>query len=114
MKNRIDEAAKTLTNWADSEGGLESVARNYDGDLAGAVEALDADGHLMPDLPEPTGYAGSEPYWGACDSEIRPLGYEKRVMCIDENGPWEATAQDVRELAYAFLAAADYAERNQE
>lgn len=75
-----------------------------------AACALDAAGHLAPDLPEPTGYNAGLPWWGACDTEVRPAGYEQRVICIDENGPWEATAQDVREFAYALLAAADYAE----
>lgn len=103
-------------------------ARPFDGlnwtgfhDLTDRVEAiekelaarnLDADGLLMPDLPEPDGYNAGLPWWGACDTEVRPAGYEQRVICTDENGPWEATAQDVREFAYALLAAADWAEEH--
>lgn len=77
-----------------------------------AARNLDADGLLMPDLPDPDGYNAGLPWWGACDTEVRPAGYEQRVICTDENGPWEATAQDAREFAYALLAAADWAEEH--
>ena len=47
----IDRAAEVLIHWADSEGGLAAIERDYDGDMAGAAEAL-ADATpplLMPD-----------------------------------------------------------------
>lgn len=114
-------------------------ARPFDGlnwtgfhDLADRVEAVEKElaGHkrdyaecqqelieserkcFSADLPEPSGYNAGLPWWGACDTEVRPAGYEQRVICTDENGPWEATAQDVREFAYALLAAADWAEEH--
>lgn len=48
-----ERAAGVLSAWADSEGGLSAIARDYDGDLSGAAEALEAEGCLMPTLPEP-------------------------------------------------------------
>lgn len=75
--------------------------------------ALADAGLLAPDLPGPSGYNAGLPWWGACDTEVRPAGYEHRIICTDENGPWETSAADAREFAYALLAAADYAERIQ-
>lgn len=106
----IDDAAEIIEDLTDEphlypDGGLPDAAAQA---LADETPPL-----LMPDLPEPDGYNAGLPWWGACDTEVRPAGYEQRVICTDENGPWEATAQDAREFAYALLAAADYAERNQ-
>lgn len=70
---------------------------------------------LMPDLPEPTRWKqNEEPEWDACYTTVSPAGYEGRVIVKDSDDQWEASAGDVRALALAMLAAADYAERNQE
>lgn len=58
----IDRAAEVLIHWADSLGGLAAIERDYDGDMAGAAEAL-ADATpplLMPDLPEPSVWVENE------------------------------------------------------
>lgn len=133
---RIDEAAKTLTNWVDSEGGMEAIARNYDGDLTGAVEALGADGHLAPDLPEPDRtrsdldwrdeYAdewdsdNAPDMWRIGETWVGSLGVfpgagRGVTVWADMGEPYEPISPYVaRKMAYALLAAADYAERNQE
>lgn len=68
---------------------------------------------LMPDLPEPTRWKqNEEPEWDACDTTVLPAGYEGRVIVEDFDYQWEASAADVRNLAYALLAAAKYAEEN--
>lgn len=115
MKNRIDDASKTLNHTLVELTRTKDLTIDaYEGLEKDLAYALDDDGLLMPDLPGPDGYNAGLPWWGACDTEVRPAGYEQRVICTDENGPWEATAQDAREFAYALLAAADYAERIQE
>ena len=69
----------------------------------------------MTDLPEPTRWKqNEEPKWDTCDITISPAGYEGRVIAEDSEGRWEASAEDIRDLAYSLLAAANYAERNQE
>ena len=85
--------------------------QTHDTDVA---QALDADGLLMPDLPEPTmRSAHNEPRWIACDTEIETAGYEQRVLVHDVDISWDLSLDDARDLAYALLAAANYAERNQ-
>ena len=69
---------------------------------------------LMPDLPEPTIWrSGKEPRWIACDTEIEPAGYEQRVLVHNVDISWDLSLNDAKNLAYALLAAANYAERNQ-
>ena len=78
------------------------------------AQALADDGQLMPDLPEPTRWKqNEEPKWDACDTTVAPAGYEGRVIVEDFDYQWEASAGDIRALAYAMLAAANYAERSQ-
>ncbi|MDN6657590.1 MAG: hypothetical protein L0L18_00965 [Acidipropionibacterium jensenii] len=70
---------------------------------------------LMPDLPEPTRWKqNEEPEWDACYTTVSPAGYEGRIIVEDSDEKWEASAGDIRALALAMLAAASYAERNQE
>lgn len=112
---RIDDAAKTLTDWADSEGGLESVARGYDGDLTGAVEALDDAGRLLPDLPEPdviTPRTDTNPapigLWSIGHPSVTGSPSNPPVVFIDEHT--DLPPDEARAYAYAIIAAADYAE----
>ncbi|WP_312981019.1 hypothetical protein [Corynebacterium sp.] len=55
MKNRIEEVAKIMYDQMTSMGVQPTV-----NDIA---RALDADGHLLPDLPEPLTDASGDPYW---------------------------------------------------
>lgn len=106
MTTNIDRAAEVLADWADSEGGLASIDRDYDGDMAGASEAL-ADATpplLMPDLPETT-HDGT---W-----EL-PSGESIRVSRNGIQAGTTRTPAEARSYALALLAAANYAERNQE
>ena len=98
---------------------IADVIWTDEGELRGTVteaaQALKDSGRLMPDLPEPTRWRqNEEPKWDACDTRVSPAGYEGRVIVDDFDGQWEASASDVRALALAMLAAADYVERNQE
>lgn len=71
------------------------------------------EGLIAPDLPEPTRWKqNEEPEWDAFDTTVSPAGYEGRVIVEDYDEKWETSAGDVRALAYALLAAADYAEDN--
>lgn len=79
------------------------------------AQALADAGLLMPDLPEPTRWKqNEEPEWDACYTTVSPAGYEGRVIVEDSDEKWEASAGDIRALALAMLAAAAYAEGNQE
>lgn len=78
------------------------------------IDVLFDDGLLMPDPLEPTRWKqNEEPEWDACDTTVSPAGYEGRVI-VEDGDQWEASAGDIRALALALLAAANYAERNQE
>lgn len=86
------------------------------GTVTEAAQALKEAGRLIPDLPEPTiWHSGKEPRWIVLlgDTEIEPAGYEQRVLVHDIDNSWDIGADDARDLAYALLAATNYAERNQ-
>lgn len=123
MTTNIERAAEVLTRWADSEGGLAAIARDYDGDLTGAAEALADDGQLMPDLPGPIGEIAAQRYGGNPDS--RWIGY------YDESGEYTTAGlidaypgevwtpegvrlipESARQYAHALLSAAAYAEEH--
>lgn len=111
MTTNIERAARTV--WEASRGvgePLSAIASDHIAAvLADATRPL-----LMPDLPEPTRWKqNEEPKWDVCDTTVSPAGYEGRVIVEDFDDQWEASAGDVRALAYAMLAAANYAERNQ-
>lgn len=77
------------------------------------ARGLRDEGLIAPDLPEPTIWpSGEEPRWIACETEIEPAGYEQRVLVHDVDISWDIGAADARDLAYALLAAANYAEEN--
>lgn len=108
MTANIDRAAdvvyRTLSGKYGDFGHHEDVA-----------QALAHDGYLMPDLPEPTRWKqNEEPEWEACDTTVSPAGHTGRVIVEDSDGRWRASAEEIRDLAYALLAAANYSERNQE
>ena len=108
----IDRAAEVLwllePHLSTSE--CDDQARELAQALADATPPL-----LMPDLPEPTRWKqNEEPEWDACDTTVSPAGYEGRVIVEDSEGQWEASAGDIRALALAMLAAANYAEGSPE
>lgn len=104
---RIDEVKgvvyRTLSGKYGDFGHQEEVAR-----------ALDAAGHLMPDLPEP-GFDNQG--WAEWQTE-----YVIEVAFHPEDGLWSYddgrmvrdTPDRLRKVALVYLAAADYAERKHE
>lgn len=100
--NRIDEVAQTIRN----------VDREHDlmgGDIPDPKEdyarALDDDGHLLPDLPEPT-YVTSHgvAVWKDGDDEVT-LDEDESIGVTSR----DRTTEQARSLAYRILAAVDYA-----
>lgn len=83
------------------------------------ARALDAAGHLMLDLPEPdviTPRTETNPapigLWNTDHPSVTGSPSNPPVVFVDENTDLPPT--EARAYAYAILAAADYAERNQE
>lgn len=77
-----------------------------------AEDLLD-EGHLLPDLPEPEIDSDG---WATWDSEcVTEAGYhpEKGLWTYDDGRMVQDSAERLREVACIYLAAADYAERNQ-
>lgn len=126
---RIDAAAEVIAKHTGVPGA--SRTRQYDRAVL-AARALDADGHLMPDLPEPD-KARNDPDWrdeyaDEWDSDNAPdmwhigetwvgslgvfPGAGRGVTVGDDMGePYEPISPYVaRKMAYALLAAANYAE----
>lgn len=69
---------------------------------------------LMPDLPEP---AEHDDGWVTWDTEyVREAAYhpEQGLWTYDDGRMVPDSPDRLREVAYIYLAAADYAERNQE
>lgn len=104
----IDRAAEHL----DSLDRLYDYASGQKPSNAERAQALADAGHLAPELPEPTRWKqNEEPEWDVCETTVSPAGYEGRVI-VEDCDKWEASAGYVRNLAYALLAAAKYAEEN--
>lgn len=75
------------------------------------ANAIERDGHLLPDLPEPVELDGIT-YFG---DHPQICAYRAGQVYVLDNGWWERTTPAaLRDEAAAMLAAADYAERNQE
>lgn len=109
----IDRAAEHLNSldrlYAYASGHQPSNAERAQA-LADATPSL-----LMPALPEPTRWKqNEEPEWDACYTTVSPAGYEGRIIVEDSDEKWEASAGDIRALALAMLAAANYVEAGQE
>lgn len=103
---RRDLAAKIIAREVD---GMEHTRVRH----VYAVRALDVDGHLLPDLPEPK---IDNDGWATWDSEyVTEAGYhpEKGLWTYDDGRMVQDSPDRLREVAYIYLAAADYAERNQ-
>lgn len=104
--NRIEEAEdvvyRTLSGKYGDFGHQEEVVR-----------ALDADGHLLPDLPEPE----ENDHYGSDVWSVRTphehVGVRQNMGRIQSSIVGTYGPEEAREAAYALLAAADHAERPQ-
>lgn len=109
---RISDVAETIQDYIDEPHLYE------DGDLAvTAARAINDDGHLLPDLPDPTfrdedGWnVWSRPVLRMPDSEVwAEVGRVDMEPIPDDE---DLSPDEARNLAHALLAAADYAERSQ-
>ncbi|MGV0870051.1 hypothetical protein [Corynebacterium kalidii] len=110
MKTHIDRAAEIILRYA----GVLGATRARQADAAyRAARALAEAGHLAPDLPEPdeTGRRWKVDYKHLPVSHTSTSG--NQVTLRTSYGWWHTDPAEAKSLAYALLAAADYAERNQ-
>ena len=78
------------------------------------AQHLAAEGLLMPDLPEPDWFCE----WGIDPLVVR-IDTVTNQVCLEDSDVYQGSEiymspDEAREAAFALLAAADYAERNQE
>lgn len=106
MKNRIDEAAEVIAKHTEVLGA--SRFRQYDKAIL-AARALDTDGHLLPDLPEPDGNDG---IWYLHRDVIVHNGVGPCACIEDDHHIHVFKPEEGRAVAYALLAAANYAEEH--
>ena len=106
--SNFDRAVKALN---DVDEAIDHLADNE-----AYVAALEAAGLLMPDLPEPTKLnRRNEPIWETeGHTRVRtPGGFPVAL-----NGPfgegWDMFPVEARDIAYALLAACEYAEKEQD
>ena len=105
----IDRAAEHL----DSLDRLYDYASGQKPTNAERAQALADNGYLMPDLPEPKIDSDG---WAEWDTEyVTEAQYhpEKGLWTYDDGLMVPDSPDRLREVAYIYLAAADYAERNQ-
>ena len=107
-----------MSNFARAVKALNDVDEAIDhlADNEAYVTALEAAGLLMPDLPEPTKLnRRNEPIWETeGHTRVRtPGGFPVAL-----NGPfgegWDMFPVEARDIAYALLAACEYAEKGQD
>ena len=103
--NTYDRAVKALN---DVDEAIDHLADNE-----AYVTALEAAGLLMPDLPRPT----RDRLWqtSALELGIRTVHYAAdQVVVHTSGGRLHTHYKQARDLAMAILAAADYAEKEQD
>ena len=103
--SNFDRAVKALN---DVDEAIDHLADN-----TAYVTALEASGLLAPDLPEPT----KDRLWQTSASElgISTVHYaEDQVVIHTSGGRLHTHYKQARDLAMALLAAADYAEKEQD
>ena len=106
-----------MSNFARAVKSLNDVGEYIDyleGNIA-YVTALQAAGLLMPDLPEPEVRHLEEVNTDvlAWKSDHIEVGVYKNRIAMDDPAEDSMSPVEARELAYALLAAADYAEKEQ-
>ena len=106
--SRIDDVVEIVAPYLDDRHGEPEAKALH------IARALDADGHLMPDLPS----VKFDRYgiWGDCGVTVYRGQRTLELYAAMEYGDLPETLEpdEARHTAYALLAAADYAERNQE
>lgn len=102
--SNFDRAVKALN---DVDEAIDHLADN-----AAYVTALAAAGLLMPDLPEPdvVKLCGDVKYFVDIGNQVR---YDKGSKFVQVMNGSPLLISETRNLAYALLAAADYAEKEQ-
>lgn len=111
------EKARVLANeWVDLMGGLDNISYLYGDDIGILVQAIHAAGLLSPDLPRPEVRHLEEVDVNilAWKSDHIEVGVYKNRISIDDPPGSSMTPAEARELAHALLAAADYAEKEQD
>lgn len=110
--------ALTLANeWVDLMGGLDNISYLYGDDVGVLVQAIHAAGLLMPDVPE-TKHPG---FWEVDGLEINTVDKDGEVLIEWEDesdyayyGTQTRNLWLNRDQVLAILAAADYAEKEQD
>ena len=101
--NRIDDVARMIGGYI---GDYEDAGLPTDPDYI--ARALDDAGHLLPDLPEPVADEVGELEWGGI-ARWEPDG----SLHVTDDLYGKTSPHYLRATALDLLAAADYAERNQ-
>ena len=116
MKNRIDEVIQCLNHALVALATTKAVTIDaYEGLERDLARALDAAGHLMPDLPEPDERTQDDPTWWP----KRGLNYghvrrgANTVTIARGDGSIRLTPHEANELGLFLLAAAHH-ERTKE
>ena len=105
MRDQAIDLVESELNWYHDE---------IDSSIAGEIIGwLDEKGYLAPDLPEPARFNHrNEPCWETeGNTSVRTAG----MFPVSLNGPfgegWGMHPPEARDVAYALLAAANYAEK---
>lgn len=77
------------------------------------ARALADAGRLMPDLPEPKIDSDGWATWDSSSVTEAAYHSEKGLWTYDDGRMVQDSPERLREVAYIYLAAADYSERNQ-
>lgn len=107
--NNYSEALKLISKVIDDN--LPSI-EEADGVDEAIAEALLEAGLIAPDLPEPTSFNHrGEPYWETDgNARVRTPGFLPVALIGPFLEGWDMHPPEARDIAYALLAAANYAE----
>ena len=111
--SNFEKANKLASEWIDSMGGLSNINHIYGDDLSLLIYTLRDAGLLAPDLPRPT----RDRLWqtSALELGIRTVHYAAdQIVVHTSRGRLHTHYKQARDLAMALLAAADYAEKEQD
>lgn len=114
--SNLNKANSVAHKWVESMGGLEAIRHDHGSDLSGLMQALEAAGLLAPDLPGPEIRHLEEVNTDvlAWKSDHIEVGVYKSRIAMDDPPDSAMTPAEARELAHALLAAAEYAEKEQD
>lgn len=117
--SNLDKANTLAGEWVDSMGGLEAIRHDYGSDLSGLMQALEAAGLLMPDLPAYAEAGADKAWWYhgtyGIESAKNPKRIPDRIMLWDSEpgGVLYTDIESARDYALKILAACEYAEKEQ-